>query len=105
MTVKADKKLNIEEGNMLYLAWVDLNKGQFRTTIHIIEDLSTFVYKDSRRRHGIPEDSAITINGNANEKKLLFPMLIVEYNQYMGRSDSNAQQRSYYNPRASDRRY
>ena len=105
MTVKADKKLNIEEGDVLCLAWVDLNTVQFMTTTHTIEDLSTVVYKDSRRRHGIPKDSAVTINGDANEKKLPFPMPIVEYNQHMGGSDGNAQQRSYYNPQASDRRY
>ena len=34
MTVKADKKLNIEEGDVLCLAWMDLNKVQFMTTTH-----------------------------------------------------------------------
>jgi hypothetical protein len=60
------------------------------------------IYKDIRRRHGISPNSEVIIDDQA---KLPFPEPIVEYNQHMSGSDGNAQQRSYYCPERSDRRY
>jgi hypothetical protein len=99
-TIKADKF--VEDGDILCMAWVDLNTVQFMTTIHTIDDMETMVYKDIRRRHGIPPNSEVIID---DQVKLPFPGPIVEYNQHMGGSDGNAQQRSYYCPERSDRRY
>ena len=107
MTVKEDKKTNIEEGDILCMAWVDLNTVQFMTTIHTIEDVKNDVYKDPRRSHGIPSDSTVVVENEdeTGDKKLPFPTPIVDYNQHMGGSDGNAQQRSYYSPERSDSRY
>ena len=82
------------------MAWVDLNTVQFMTTIHTIEEMETIIYKNARRRHGIPTDCRVIVD---EEEKLSFPMPIVEYKQHMGGSDGNAQQRSYYCPERSDR--
>ena len=105
MTVPANKnnKSNIDDGDILCIAWVDLNTVQFMTTVHTIEDLKTSFYKNSRRRHRIPANSRVIVDDE--EEKLLFPMPIVEYNQHMGGSDGNAQQRAYYSPQRSNRRY
>ena len=105
MTVPANKskKSNIDDGDILCMAWVDLNTVQFMTTVHTNEDLKTSFYKNSRRRHGIPANSRVIVDDE--EEKLPFPMPIVEYNQHMGGSDGNAQHRAYYSPQRSDRRY
>jgi hypothetical protein len=102
MTTKADKKTGIEEGDILCMAWVDLNIVQFMTIIHTVDDLKAVSYKNIRRRHGIPSNSGVVID---EVTKLSFPEPIVDYNQHMGGSDGNAQQRSYYCPERSDRRY
>ena len=105
MTVTANKskKSNIDDGDILCMAWVDLNTLQLLTTVHTIEDLKTSFYKNSRRHHGIPAKSRVFVDDE--EEKLPFPMPIVEYNQHMGGSDGNAQQRAYYSSQRSDRRY
>jgi hypothetical protein len=102
MTVKSDKKLNIEEGDVLCMAWVDLNTVQYMTTIHTIDEMKEIIYNDSKRRHGVPKSVICTID---EESKLPFPAPIVEYNHYMGGSDGNAQQRSYYSCQRPDSRY
>lgn len=101
-TVKSDGKI-IEDGNILAMAWVDLKTVQLMTTIHTVEEMKTDFYKNARRRHEIPTNSTVTVE--EEEEKLPFPLPIVEYNQHMGGSDGNAQQRSYYSPVRSDRRY
>ena len=89
------KDIIVEEGDILCIAWVDLNTVQFITTVHTIEDMERAFYKNARRRHRIPANSKVIVD---EEEKLSFPKPIVEYNQHMGGSDGNAQQRSYYCP-------
>ncbi len=96
MTVKSDKI--IDDGDILCMAWVDLNTVQYMTTFHTIDEMKTIVYKDANRRKGVPK-SVIC------DEKLSFPVSIVEYNRHMGGSDGNAQQRAYYSPHRSDSRY
>jgi hypothetical protein len=102
ITVKRDKL--IEEGDILCMVWVDLNIVQFMIIIHTVKDLETDSYKNPRRRHGISINSTVIV-GEKEEEKISFPLPIVEYNQHMGGSDGNAQQRSYYSSVRSDRRY
>lgn len=98
MTVRSDKKTNIDDGDVFCMAWVDLNTVQYMTTTHTIDEMKTVVYKDAKRRNGIPK-SAIC------DEKIPFPAPIIEYNRHMGGSDGNAQQRSYYSSQCPDSRY
>lgn len=98
MTVRSDKKSNIDDGNVLCMAWVDLNTVQYMTTTHTIDEIKTVIWKDEKRRHGVSK-SVIA------DEKIPFPAPIIEYNRYMGGSDGNAQQRSYYTPHRPDSRY
>ena len=104
MTIQKDEKMNIEDGDVLCMAWVDLNTVLFMTTNHTVDEMTAMVHKDARRRHGIPE-SAVCIANEEEIPKLPFPAPIVEYNTHMGGSDGNAQQRSYYSPHRPDSRY
>ena len=73
------------------------------TICHTVDEMKTIIYKDEKRRHGIPKISVVF---DENETpKLSFPMPIVEYSTYMGGSDGNAQQRSYYSPHRANSRY
>jgi hypothetical protein len=97
MTIEVNKKMNIDEGDVLCMTWVDLNTVQFMTTMHTIDDLKKVTYKNAERRHGIfnAANPAILIDETL---KIPFPTPIVEYNTHMRGSDGNAQQRAYYSP-------
>jgi hypothetical protein len=98
MTVRSDKKMKIDDGDVLCMAWVDLNTVQYMTTMHTIDEMQTLIYKDAKRRNGVPKSVV-------SDEKIPFPAPIVEYNHYMGGSDGNAQQRSYYSSHRADSRY
>ena len=103
MTTESSKKFGVDDGDILYMAWVDLNTVQYMTTCHIFAEMKTIIYKDEKCRHVIPKTSVVF---DENETpKLSFPMPIVEYNTYMGGSDGNAQQRSYYSSHRANSRY
>ena len=106
MTIQKNKKTNIEEKNMLCMAWVNLNIVQFMTINHNIDEMKKMIYKSAKRRHEIPS-SAIHIAEDEDEAipKLPFPASVVEYNTHMKGSDGNAQQRSYFSPHRPDSRY
>jgi hypothetical protein len=91
MTVKSDKKMNIDDGDVLCMAWVDLNTVQYMTTVHSIDEMKTIIFNDAKRRKEVPESVV-------SDDKILLPASIVEYNHYAGGSDGNAQQRAYYSP-------
>lgn len=74
------------------------------TTVHTVDEMKVSVLKDAKRRRGI-STAAIPHVDEDEVSKLLFPAPIVEYNIHMGESDENAQQRAYYSPHRSDRRY
>ncbi len=99
MTVKADKKMKIDDGDVLCMAWVDLNTVQYMTTVHTIDEMETVIFKNEKRRDGVPQIR------HFRRKNFPFPAPIVEYNCYIGGSDGNAQQRSYYSPHRPDSRY
>ena len=102
MTNSSNEKMNIDEGEVLCMAWVDLNTVQYMTTTHTIDGMKIMEHKDAKRRHGIPKLSQII---HDHEALLPFPIPIVEYNHHMGGSDGNAQQRSYYSSHRPDSRY
>ena len=93
---------------VLCMAWVDLNTVQLMTTAYDISDIKTPYFLPPRRRHGIPEESVEFISPPylpsiaahsrliSSEKGLPVPYPIRRYNQHMGGSDGNAQQRACY---------
>ena len=95
---------------VLCMAWVDLNTVQLMTTAYNISDIKTSYFLPPRRRHGIPEDSVISVSSSVylssiaahslinstSETGLSIPYPIRRYNQYMGGSNENAQQRAVY---------
>ena len=96
MTTESITKFGVDDGDILCMAWVDLNTVQYMTTCHTVDGMKTIIYKDEKRRHGIPKTSVVfDVN---KTPKLLLPMPIVEYSTYMGGSDGNAQQSSDYSP-------
>jgi hypothetical protein len=98
MTVKSNKKTNIDDGDVLCMTWVDNNTVKYMATIHTIDEMKKVMYKNAKFRNEVPK-SVIC------DEKLPFPAPIVEYNQHMSGSDGNAQQRAYYTSRRSDSRY
>ena len=46
---------------VLCMAWVDLNTVQLMTIAYNISDIKTSYFLSSKRRHGIPEDSVISV--------------------------------------------
>jgi hypothetical protein len=50
MTVKPDKKMNIDDEDVLCMAWVDLNTVQYMTTVHSIDEMKTIIFNDAKRR-------------------------------------------------------
>ena len=84
------------------MAWVDLNTVQYMTTVHTPDEMKVSIWKNAKRRHGISKTAISHVDG---VPKLPFPAPIVEYNSHLGGSDGNAQQRAYYSPHRSDRRY
>ena len=101
----------VVDEEILCMAWVDLNTVQLMTTAYDISDIKTPYFLPPRRRHGIPEDSVIFIpsvylpsiaahslinSTKSSETGLPIPYPIRRYNQYMGGSDGNAQQRAAY---------
>ena len=83
MTNHSDDKLNIINGEILCMAWVDLNTVQYMTTTNF-DYLKTMEYKEARRRSGIPKSVIHHIDNQA--PTIPFPKPIVEYNAYMGGS-------------------
>ena len=82
MTTESSKKFGVDDGDILCMAWVDLNTVQYMTTCLTVDEMKTIIYKDEKRRYGIPKTSVLF---DENETpKLSFPMPIVEYNTYMG---------------------
>jgi hypothetical protein len=53
LTVKSDKIL--DDGDVLCMAWVDLNTVQYMTTTHTIDEIKLVIYSDARRRKGVPK--------------------------------------------------
>ena len=102
MTIKSNEKNNVDEADILCMAWVDLNTVQCMTTVHTEEEMQRPVFKNAKRRRGVSGTAISHIDG---AEKLPFPTPIVDYNKHMGGSDGNAQQRAYYHPRRPDRRY
>ena len=72
------------------------------TTVHIEKEMQLPVFKNAKRRRRISTTAIFQID---EVKKLSFPTPVVNYNTHMRGSDGNAQQRAYYSPRRSDRRY
>jgi hypothetical protein len=102
MIVKSDKKMNIEEENVLCMTWVNLNIVQYMIIIHIIDEMKKIIYNDLKRRH---EDLKFVIYIINEKSKFSFLISIVEYNHYMRNSNENAQQRFYYSCQRSNNRY
>ena len=102
MTIKSNEKNNVDEADILCMAWVDLNIVQYMTTVHTAEEMQVNVLENAKRRRGVSTSAITHVDEVA---KLPFPAPIVEYNSHMGGSDGNAQQRAYYSPYRSDRRY
>jgi hypothetical protein len=97
MIIEINKKMNIDEENILYMIWMNLNIVQFMIIMHTINDLKKMTYKNVEKRHEIfnvvNRNSAILID---ETWKISFSISIVEYNTHMKESDENAQQRIYY---------
>ena len=102
MTIKSNEKKNVDGADILCMAWVDLNTVQYMITVYTPDEMKVSIWKDAKRRHGISKTAISHVDGVS---KLPFSALIVEYNSHMGGSDGNAQQRAYYSPHSSDRRY
>ena len=63
------------------------------TTVHSVEDIETSGFISSQKQRGIPLNSVLeTLNSNQG---LFIPFSILEYNKLIGKSDSNAECRSY----------
>jgi hypothetical protein len=97
MTIKSNKKM-IDDEDVLCMTWVNNNTVQFMSTVHTVDEMKKMIFKDAKRRNEVPK-SVIW------DEKLPFPAPIVEYNQHMGESNGNAQQRAYYSSHRPDSRY
>jgi hypothetical protein len=91
MIIEINKKMNIDEEDVLCMIWVNLNIVQFMITMHIINDLKKMTYKNAERRHEIFNNVvnfAILIDQTF---KISFSISIVEYNIHIRKSNENAQ--------------
>ena len=77
------------DDEVLCIAWQDNNTVLIMTTAHSEEEARIMVPKDTRKRHGIPANSAVNMTEN-NTLALSFPKVICDYNQNMGGSNGNA---------------
>jgi hypothetical protein len=91
MIIEINKKMNIDEENILCMIWMNLNIVQFMIIMHTIYDLKKMTYKNAEKRHEIfnvvNRNSAILID---ETWKISFSISIVEYNIHMRESDENA---------------
>jgi hypothetical protein len=97
MTVKSDKKMNIDDEDVLCMTWMNNNIVQYMIIIHIVDEMKKMIYRDAKCRNEVFK-SVIC------DEKLSFSTSIVEYNQHMSESNENAQQRAYYSSSSSFRR-
>jgi hypothetical protein len=98
MTMKSDKKINIDDENVLCMIWMNLNIVQYMIIAHTIDEMKTMIYFDAKRRNKI-------FKSVIYDEKLSFSISIVEYNRHMSESNENVQQRAYYSAHLSDNRY
>ena len=102
---------------VLCMAWIDLNTMQLMTTAYDISDIKTPYFLPPRRRHEISEESvkfiplfylpSIAAHSRliSSGKGLPVPYPIRRYNQHMGGSDENSQQRACYSFNRRSPRY
>ena len=83
------------DDEILCLGWQDNNTVLLITIAHTAADAAASEVRSSQCRYRIPENTAIP-TGDPGQKGLQFPILIVDYNKYMGGSDGCAQQRAMY---------
>ena len=92
----------INDGQILCMAWQDNNTVLLMTTAHSLEEAKEQSPKDPKKRHCIPDKS---FEWADEEKHLMFPRPVIDYNKHMGGSDGNAQQRACGSPLHRDLRY
>jgi hypothetical protein len=76
MTIKTDKKLNIDDENVLCMIWVNLNIVQYMITTHTIDEMQKMIFHDAKRRNEMLKSIIL-------DEKLSFSISIVEYNRYI----------------------
>ncbi len=98
MTIKSNKKMNLDDEDVLCMTWVNNNIVQYMIIIHIIDEMKKMIYKDAKCRNEV-------LKSVICDEKLSFSISIVEYNQHMSESNENVQQRAYYSSHRFDSRY
>ncbi len=98
MTMKSDKKININDENVLRMIWINLNIVQYMIIVYTINKIKTMIYFNVKRRNEIFKSMIC-------DEKLSFSTSIVEYNRHMNESNENAQQRTYYSSHRFDNYY
>jgi hypothetical protein len=98
MIVKSDKKMNIDNEDVLCMTWMNNNIVQYMIIIHTIDEMKKMIYRDAKCRNEV-------LKSMICDEKLSFSTSIVEYNQHMSESNENAQQRTYYSSHRFDSRY
>jgi hypothetical protein len=83
MTIKTNKKTNIDDENVLCIIWMNLNIVQYMIIVHSIDEMKKMICFDAKRQNEVSK-SVIS------EEKLSFSISIVEYNRFMSESDENA---------------
>lgn len=87
---------------VICIGFQDNNTVLLMTTAHSINEAKEQCPKDRQKRN-IPDEVVEWVD---EEKNLMFPKLVIEYNKHMGGSDGNAQQRAVASPAAHrDLRY
>ncbi len=98
MTVKSDKKMNIDDEDVLCMTWINNNIVQYMIIIYTVEKMKKMIYKNAKCRNEM-------LKSMIYDEKLSFSISIVEYNQHINESNENAQQRAYYLSHRFDSRY
>jgi hypothetical protein len=98
MTVKSDKKMNIDDEDVLCITWVNNNIVQYMIIIYTVDEMKKMIYRNAKCRNKV-------LKSMICDEKFSFLISIVEYNQHMRESNENAQQRAYYSSHRFDNRY
>lgn len=78
------------------MAWQDNNTVLFMSTTHSIASRDDSCMKATEHCNNVPKDAEIWVDEEHSEKTFNFSLLINDYNMHIGKSNSCAQQCSYY---------